>query len=77
MTRIMERVVSGEGTSQDLDDLYDVAGMIGGNTICPLGDAASFAGAEFCQEVQGRVRGASLRGQMSAASGRRARGEEI
>ncbi|MFC1544700.1 NADH-quinone oxidoreductase subunit NuoF [Gemmatimonadota bacterium] len=41
MTRIMERIAHGEGTSQDLDDLLEVAGMIMGHTICPLGDAAA------------------------------------
>jgi len=41
ITRIMTRIVEGHGTSQDLDDLVDIAQMIMGNTICPLGDAAA------------------------------------
>ena len=41
MTRIMERIATGQGTVQDVDDLQDVAEMIMGNTICPLGDAAA------------------------------------
>ena len=41
MMRIMERIVSGEGTTGDLDNMVDIADMIGGYTICPLGDAAS------------------------------------
>jgi NADH-quinone oxidoreductase subunit F len=41
MMRIMERVAAGEGTTGDLDNLVDISDMIGGYTICPLGDAAS------------------------------------
>ena len=47
MTRIMERIASGQGSSRDLDDLVDIAGMILGNTICPLGDAAALPVTSF------------------------------
>ncbi|MBW7995188.1 MAG: NADH-quinone oxidoreductase subunit NuoF [Candidatus Glassbacteria bacterium] len=47
MTRIMERIAGGEGTSQDIDDLLDVANMIMGHTICPLGDAAALPVVSF------------------------------
>ena len=47
MTRIMTRIVEGDGTSQDIDDLVDIAQMIMGNTICPLGDAAAMPVTSF------------------------------
>jgi len=64
MTRIMERVAEGRGTSRDLDDLVDIAGMIGGNTICPLGDAAalpviSFV-TKFREEFEARLAPAAV-----------------
>ncbi|MCE5271347.1 NADH-quinone oxidoreductase subunit NuoF [bacterium] len=52
MTRIMERVYRGNGTSQDLDNLVDIAEMIGGNTICPLGDAASLPVMSFIRKFR-------------------------
>lgn len=52
MTRIMERVAAGNGTSQDIDDLLDVADMIGGNTICPLGDAAALPVLSFLKKFR-------------------------
>jgi NADH-quinone oxidoreductase subunit F len=60
MTRIMERIISGEGSSQDLDNLVDISGMILGNTICPLGDAAampvmSFV-TKFRSEFESRIK---------------------
>ena len=59
MTRIMERIVEGRGHSRDLDNLLDIAEMICGNTICPLGDAAglpviSFI-TKFRDEFEARV----------------------
>jgi NADH-quinone oxidoreductase subunit F len=52
MTRIMERINRGDGTSQDLDNLADIAEMIGGNTICPLGDAASLPVMSFIRKFR-------------------------
>ena len=43
----MTRIVEGDGTSQDIDDLVDIAQMIMGNTICPLGDAAAMPVTSF------------------------------
>ncbi|OGG05687.1 MAG: NADH oxidoreductase (quinone) subunit F [Candidatus Glassbacteria bacterium RIFCSPLOWO2_12_FULL_58_11] len=77
MTRIMERVASGEGTSQDLDDLYDVAGMIGGNTICPLGDAASLPVLSFVKKFRAEFEAKVSAAKVPAASGKKSAGEEI
>lgn len=61
MTRIMQRVYDGDGSSRDLDNLIDIAEMIGGNTICPLGDAAALPVMSFLRkfrpEFEARVAG--------------------
>ena len=41
LARVVHRIEHGEGRQEDLDQLYDVAGRITGNTICALGDAAA------------------------------------
>ena len=41
MTRILRRILEGQGVREDLDNLLRLAGNILGNTICPLGDAAA------------------------------------
>jgi NADH-quinone oxidoreductase subunit F len=41
MARIVHRIYHGEGRQEDLDLLTDVAGKIGGRTVCALGDAAA------------------------------------
>jgi NADH-quinone oxidoreductase subunit F len=41
MSRIFERILSGGGTPEDVDNLYDIACNIEGNTFCLLGDAAA------------------------------------
>lgn len=47
--RMMERMVTGEASRADIDQMLDVAGRIEGHTICALGDAAAWP-------VQGLVR---------------------
>lgn len=42
MARMLERIVEGHGTMDDLDNLVRVAGNIEGHTICGLGDAAAW-----------------------------------
>lgn len=42
MERILHRIEHGEGKMQDINLLVSIAGKIEGNTICPLGDAASW-----------------------------------
>lgn len=41
MLRILERIEQGQGAMEDLDLLLDICSNIDGNTICPLGDAAT------------------------------------
>ena len=40
--RILRRIVDGQGTIQDLDDLLAIAGDMEGNTICVFADAAAW-----------------------------------
>ena len=47
--RMMERMVTGDASRADIDQMLDVAGRIEGHTICALGDAAAWP-------VQGLVR---------------------
>ncbi|HUU30194.1 MAG TPA: NADH-quinone oxidoreductase subunit NuoF [archaeon] len=64
MTRIMERIAAGEGRAKDLDNLVDIANMILGNTICPLGDAAAMPVASFItkfrEEFEAKVKAKSV-----------------
>jgi len=69
MTRIMERIVSGQGRSRDLDDLVDIAGMIFGNTICPLGDAAALPVTSFIKKFRDEFEAKVSAGSITAASG--------
>ncbi len=41
MLRILDRIEHGNGRMEDLDLLLDICSNIDGNTICPLGDAAT------------------------------------
>jgi NADH-quinone oxidoreductase subunit F len=47
MERVLSRIEAGKGLPSDMDLLLDVAAQIGGNTICPLGDAAAMPVASF------------------------------
>jgi NADH-quinone oxidoreductase subunit F len=47
MERVISRIEAGRGLASDMDLLLDVAAQIGGNTICPLGDAAAMPVASF------------------------------
>lgn len=42
MWRKMMDILKGQGTSQDIDDILDIASRIEGHTICALGDAAAW-----------------------------------
>lgn len=42
MTRMLRRILDGQGQPGDLEKLTDVAGKIEGHTICGLGDAAAW-----------------------------------
>jgi len=41
MAKLCKKLMSGNGTQEDLTNLYDVANNILGNTICALGDGAA------------------------------------
>ena len=41
--KVLERIEHGEGRSEDMDLLLDIANGIDGRSFCPLGDAASWA----------------------------------
>lgn len=42
MYKILKKIEEGKGTTEDIDLLWDLQSKIGGFTICPLGDAASW-----------------------------------
>ncbi len=50
--RVIKRIAEGNGRQEDLDLLTDVAGNIGGRTICALGDAAAMPVASFIQHYR-------------------------
>ena len=50
--RMLTRIVNGEGTTNDIDTLDDVAGKIKGRTICALGDAAAMPVQSFIQHYR-------------------------
>jgi NADH-quinone oxidoreductase subunit F len=41
--RIIDRIVAGEGRSEDIDRFYQISAWNDGNTICGMGDAAGYA----------------------------------
>ncbi len=49
MWRVMERMVTGDASVDEIDTLLDVAGQVEGHTICALGDAAAWP-------IQGLIR---------------------
>jgi NADH-quinone oxidoreductase subunit F len=62
MESILHKVVHGEGKSTDLDLLLDVAGNIGGKTLCALGDAAAMPVQSFLKKFRPEFE-AYLKGQ--------------
>jgi NADH-quinone oxidoreductase subunit F len=42
MEKVLHRLDNGQGKMEDIDLLWDIQRKIEGNTICPLGDAASW-----------------------------------
>lgn len=60
MEKILRRIEHGEGRMEDIDLLWSIQGMIEGNTICPLGDAAAWPVAaairHFREEFEYHVR---------------------
>lgn len=52
LARVIHRIEHGQGRPEDLDLLNDVAGRIGGRTICALGDAAAMPVASFLKHFR-------------------------
>jgi NADH-quinone oxidoreductase subunit F len=69
MSRMMERMVTGDMTIDEIDILHDVTKQIEGHTICALGDAAAWPIQglirHFRPEIERRIndRASSLSGQ--------------
>ena len=42
LEKILQKILRGQGTSQDIDLLWDIQSKIEGKTICPLGEAAAW-----------------------------------
>ena len=53
LSRVLHRILHGQGKMEDLDLLVDVAGNIEGRTICALGDAAAMPVASFLKHFRG------------------------
>ena len=43
MHRIIDRIVAGQGRTEDLDQMARISRLQDGNTICGMGDAAGYA----------------------------------
>ncbi|ODN42897.1 NADH-quinone oxidoreductase subunit NuoF [Piscirickettsia litoralis] len=52
MSRILKRIVSGQGRPEDLEKVVAVAGKIEGHTICGLGDAAAWPVQSYIQKFR-------------------------
>jgi NADH-quinone oxidoreductase subunit F len=52
LARVLDRMLAGRGRPQDLDLLDNVAGRIGGRTICALGDAAAMPVQSFLKHYR-------------------------
>jgi NADH-quinone oxidoreductase subunit F len=52
MTRMLKRILEGQGQVGDLEKLTDVAGKIEGHTICGLGDAAAWPVQSYVQKYR-------------------------
>jgi NADH-quinone oxidoreductase subunit F len=50
--RVLTRIIDGNGRSEDLDMLVDVANKIEGHTICALGDAAAWPVQSFLKHYR-------------------------
>ena len=52
LTRMLRRIIAGQGRSEDLGLLLDVANRIEGHTICALGDAAAWPVQSFLKHFK-------------------------
>ena len=64
MMRVMERLVTGEASVEEIDMLFDVTKQVEGHTICALGDAAAWPIQglirNFRQEIEDRIKGRAI-----------------
>ena len=52
---ILERILHGKGRSSDIDLIVGVAGNIGGNSLCALGDAAAMGVGPIVQKFRDEI----------------------
>jgi NADH-quinone oxidoreductase subunit F len=52
LDRVLKRILAGQGRSEDLTMLVDVANRIEGHTICALGDAAAWPVQSFVKHFR-------------------------
>jgi NADH-quinone oxidoreductase subunit F len=50
--RIFQRIYQGEGRPQDLENLPDIIGNVGSNTICAFGDAVTMSVGSYVQKFR-------------------------
>ena len=71
MMRIMERLVAGQASVDEIDMLIDITKQVEGHTICALGDAAAWPIQglirHFRSEVEDRIMTHSLKRNIQAA----------
>ena len=64
MMRVMERLVKGDASVDEIDMLLDVTRQVEGHTICALGDAAAWPIQglirHFRGEIEDRIKGLSI-----------------
>lgn len=74
MSRVINRILRGEGLPEDLDKLDEIAGNIMGRTICALGDAAAMPVQSFLKhfrhEFEARISTAPAVVKVREAAGR-------
>ena len=71
MMRIMERLVKGDASFDEIDMLLEITKQVEGHTICALGDAAAWPIQglirHFRSEVEDRIMNYSTRKTVQAA----------
>ena len=64
MMRVMDRLVTGEASVEEIDMLWDVSKQVEGHTICALGDAAAWPIQglirNFRDEIEDRITGRKI-----------------
>ncbi len=64
MMRVMDRLVTGEASVEEIDMLWDVSKQVEGHTICALGDAAAWPIQglirNFRDEIEDRIKGRKI-----------------